>query len=179
MRKTIFVFCVLLASLSCALTASAQDSHSPGVDTSTEPAHFYHLKFVVQQLDADGKITNSRSYFTTVSTANKGYSNEESIRTDSQVPYPSTTNRFDYVDVGIDFDIHDVNDLGRQLSLHVKAAVRSYLPPAIAGASAISCHNQWESSLLIPIGKPTVIFTSDSLDSKGAMQVVATATPIP
>ena len=32
--------------------------------------------------------------------------------------------------------------------------------------------------VLIPIGKATVVFTSDSLDSKGSMQVVATVTPL-
>ncbi len=38
--------------------------------------------------------------------------------------------------------------------------------------------NKWQASVLIPIGKATVVFTSDSLDSKGSMQVVVTATPL-
>jgi hypothetical protein len=32
--------------------------------------------------------------------------------------------------------------------------------------------------VLIPIGKPSVVFTSDSLDNKGSMQLVVTATPL-
>ncbi len=190
MRKTIFVVCVLLASLACAPAASAQDNQSQSSDKATEPAHFYRLKLVVQELDADGKITNSRSYSTTVSTNDKDCCN--SIRTGSQIPIATSSSistgsgtpanvQFQYVDVGTNFDIHDVHELGQQLSLHIKAAIKSEGDQAVIAdvKEPIIRQNQWEASLLIPIDKPTVIFTSDSLDSKGAMRVVATATPIP
>lgn len=194
MRKTIFVVCVLLASLACAPAASAQDNQSQSAGKTTEPPHFYHLKLVVQELDAAGKVTNSRSYFTTISTGKElGYNANNSIRTESRMPMASGTfstggpsvmdTQFQYINVGTNFDIHDVHELGQQLSLHVKADISSFGGNAPVGGGNIHepiiRHNQWESSLLIPIDKPTVIFTSDSLDSKGAMQVVATATPIP
>ena len=38
--------------------------------------------------------------------------------------------------------------------------------------------NQWLAVVLIPIGKPTVVCASDTLDSKGSMQLVVTATPV-
>jgi len=38
--------------------------------------------------------------------------------------------------------------------------------------------NSWQASVLIPIGKPTVVFSSDALDSKGGMHFVVTATPL-
>jgi hypothetical protein len=36
----------------------------------------------------------------------------------------------------------------------------------------------WQGSVVIPIGKPTVAFSSDTVDSKGGMQLVVTATPL-
>lgn len=38
--------------------------------------------------------------------------------------------------------------------------------------------NTWQSRVLVPIGKRTVVFTSDSLDSKGSTRVVVTVTPV-
>lgn len=189
MRKTIFVFSILLASLAFMPTASAQDYQSQSASKTIEPAHFYHLKLVVQELDADGKVTNSRSYFTTVNTDKDSGAN--SIRAESHVPVgtgvfsagsPSNVEtQFQYINVGTKFDIRHVHELGRQLSLHVQADISSEGDAAVIGNNKepVIRHNQWEASVLIPIGRPTIVFTSDSLDSQGAMQVVATATPIP
>ncbi|MDE3062329.1 MAG: hypothetical protein KGJ51_04650, partial [Acidobacteriota bacterium] len=38
--------------------------------------------------------------------------------------------------------------------------------------------NRWRAPVLVPLGKPTVVFKSDSLDSKGSLQVTVTATPL-
>jgi hypothetical protein len=38
--------------------------------------------------------------------------------------------------------------------------------------------NKWDSSVLIPVGKPTLVFSADDLDSKGKMQVELTATKV-
>ena len=35
--------------------------------------------------------------------------------------------------------------------------------------------NKWDSTVLIPIGKATVVYSADDLDSKGKMQVEVTA----
>jgi hypothetical protein len=180
MRKMILFTSLLFASL-FSVPAIAQDNQSPQpADKTPTPAHYFHLTFAVQELGTDGKPINSRSYATTVSTDRR----DASIRTTSQVPVlsgpiGSNSTQYTFVDVGINFDIREVSELGHQLSLHVKAEVNSYLPPEKpADIAAVRRHNQWESSLLVPIGKPTTIFTSDSLDGKGAMQVTATVTPI-
>lgn len=185
MRKTIFVVCLLLASLACMPAASAQDNNAQSAGKSAEPVHFYRLKLVVQELNADGKITNSRSYSTIISTDLRSQ-RPNSIRTKTQVPESTSTIQkqdFTYVNVEANFDIHDMKEFGHQLSFHISADISSYAGNAPIGDSTwtqpVIRHNQWESSVLIPIDKPTVIFNSDALDSKGAMQVVATATPIP
>jgi hypothetical protein len=168
MRKTMQTFTLLLALLACA-PAFAQEQ-GPQL-----PTHFYRVSLIVQEVDSSNKPTNSRIYTTTVSTARDS---RGTIRTGSRVPV-MRTGGYDYVDVGINFDVHDVHEFDRNLSLNIKADISSYTPPENSAIAPVIRHNQWESPVLIPIGKPTVIFSSDSLENKSAMQVVATATPIP
>jgi hypothetical protein len=178
MRRTIFVVSVLLAALACPPASRAQDNNTQSAAKPAEPPHFYHLKLVVQELDADGKITNSRSYSTTISTDRQ--LGPVSIRTESNVPGPNTPGALRTIHIDAKFDINNnVHEYGRQLSFRIESVVDSYVPTDNGAPNPISRHNEWGAPVLIPIDKPTVIFTSDALDSKGAMQVVATATPIP
>jgi hypothetical protein len=192
MRKSILAACILFAAFAVPAISFAQDQEKPAEPTA--PVHFYHLTLTVQEVDSSNKPINSRSYATTVSTDNKNpFSN--SIRASSRLPVatgaiPSEEKtviaqnvQFTYVDIGTNFDIREVRESGRQLSLHVKADISTNAGNASLGSTnyqePIIHHNQWESPVVVPIGKPTIIFSSDSLDSKGAMQVVATVTPIP
>ena len=98
-----------------------------------------------------------------------------------RVAYAILLNAHDAEDTN--FDIREVKEQGHQLALHVKADISSNGGNASLGGGSnfqepIIRHNQWESPILIPVGKPTVIFSSDALESKNAMQVVATVTPI-
>ncbi len=38
--------------------------------------------------------------------------------------------------------------------------------------------NKWDSTVIVPLKKPTVLFSSDDLTSKRQMQLELTATPI-
>jgi hypothetical protein len=191
MRKSILAACILFAAFAVPAISFAQDQDKPAEPPA--PFHFYRLTLTVQEVDSAGKPTNSRSYATTVSTDNKNPSSD-SIRTSSRLPIASgafssgdKTNvqnvQFTYIDIGTNFDIRDVRDSGRQLSLHVKADISSNGGNVSVGNTTyqepIIRHNQWEGPVIVPINKPTVIFSSDSLESKNAMQVVATVTPIP
>ena len=178
MRKIVFLSSLLLASLACMPTL-AQDNSSPqpASNAPEPPIHFYRVNLVVQEVDSNGKPTNSRTYATTVST-DKFRSG--TIRAGSKVPIPSDRNgNFTYIDIGNNFDMRDVREFNRNLSINVKAEISSYTPSENAASQIVIRHNQWEAPVLIPIGKPTVIFSSDSLESKGAIQVIATVTPIP
>jgi hypothetical protein len=191
MRKSILAACILFAAFAVPAISFAQDQDKPAEPPA--PFHFYRLTLTVQEVDSAGKPTNSRSYATTVSTDNKNPSSD-SIRTSSRLPIASgafssgdKTNvqnvQFQYIDIGTNFDIRDVRDSGGQLSLHVKADISSNGGNVSVGNTTyqepIIRHNQWEGPVIVPINKPTVIFSSDSLESKNAMQVVATVTPIP
>jgi hypothetical protein len=178
MRKIAFVGSLLLLAVAVLLQpAGAQDapkSNEPAKASEATPTAFYHLLFVVQELGADNKPVNSRSYTTTVSTNNIG-----SIRTGSRIPVATGANQFQYLDVGVNFDIRHVTEVHRQLSLDLSTEISS-----LADAYDPNVHqpvirqNRWQASVLIPIGKATTVFTSDALDNKGSLQVVITAQPL-
>jgi hypothetical protein len=144
------------------------------------------LDFSIQELSPDGKPTNSRSYSTTVSTDHRG----TGIRTGSRIPIvtgAASANgenkqgvQFQYVDVGVNIDVRSTREVGRELALDLSAEVSS-LADASSPANQpdpVIRQNYWQATVLIPIGKATVVFSSERLESKGAMQLVVTATEI-
>lgn len=173
MRKSILAACILLTTFAIPAISLAQDKPAEAAKP-TEPIRYYRLTLIVQDVDSNNKPINSRSYVTTINTDR---SFRGSIRTGSRVPVPGPGG-ITYLDIGINFDVRDVQEVNRDLSLSVKAEISSYTPTEGSAIPPVIRHNQWEAPVLIPIGKPTVIFSSDSLESKNAMQVVAIVTPI-
>lgn len=183
MRRTIVVSCLLLFGLAFASHALTQDQPKQAEPVkAAEPAHYYHLELVVQELGTDGKPMNSRTYTTTVSTDDRG---SASIRTQSRIPFAvgATTSsllptQFQYQDIGVNIDARRAHDLGHQLSMDLTADISSVAERDPNLHEPIIRQNRWQATVLIPIGKPAVVFTSDTLDSKGSMQLVVTATPV-
>lgn len=189
MRKTallVFTCCVLISIPASGSKLLAQESTPAAQDQAKapEPApQFYHLEFVVQETGVDGKPTNSRTYSGTLSTSrnDRGFS----MRTGSRIPVATGTDnnkntQFQYLDVGVNIDARDAREAGEKLALSLNAEISS-----LAGTQTISGvnepvvrQNRWQAAVLVPIGKPTVVFTSDVLDSKGGMQLVVTATAV-
>jgi hypothetical protein len=187
MRKFALVCCFGILTMPFGLRTLAQESSNlqEAAKVPDGPARFYHLEFVVREIGEDGKPRNSRSYTTMVST--DVHDREMSIRTNSKIPVltsengPQSPAQFQYQDVGVNIDVRKTHEVDRQLSLDLVAVVSSVASASdIAGTrEPVFRENKWQASVLIPIGKPAVVFTSDSLDSKGSMQVVVTATPLP
>jgi hypothetical protein len=187
MRKTTIICCLLLLAVCWGHNAYAQDAAKPPETAKSPepPAHFYHLEFVVQETGADGKPTNSRTYSGTVSTnrSDRGFS----MRTGSRVPVvtggpapddKSMPVQYQYIDVGISIDARDAREEGDKLALSLNADISSLAgTPSPIGAGVIR-QNKWQAGALVPIGKATVVFTSDVLDNKGGMQLVLTVTPV-
>jgi hypothetical protein len=196
MRKITMLCCFLLLVPALALCVRAQDpAKAPETAKAPEaPTHYYHLQFVIQELGSDGKPTNSRTYSTTVSTGRTDHYG--AIRTGSRVPIitgalhgPTNTGdsklefQYQYLDVGVSIDTQNVHENGGQLSMLLKTEVSSLADSTHSSASELPNdpvirQNSWQASVLIPVGKPTVVFSSDALESKGGMQVVVTATQI-
>ena len=197
MRKFTIVCCLFLLTTAPVLRAGAQDTaKAPETPKAPEPpVHFYHLEYVIQEMGSDGKPTNSRTYSSIVSTDRTQHFS--AIRTGSRVPIitggshgpnsdlkgPQMEFQYQYIDVGVNIDAENVREVGNQLAIYLKAEVTSLAEGAPTTASASSLvndpvirQNMWQSSVLIPIGKATVAFSSDALENKGGMQVVVTAT---
>lgn len=166
------LFVMLVPSTICQETKKAvEPAHA-----STEPAHYYRLDFLIQELDAGGKVVNTRSYSATASAdPNKKY-DPTFIRAGSKIPVGAQ-----YIDIGVNIDAHDVRPIGHELAMNLSAEVGSLPAASGSGESASSStmpvirQNKWQGTVLIPLGKATVVFSSDLLDTKGTMQVVVTA----
>lgn len=198
MRKIVSLCFALLFIPALMLRAAAQETAKPP-ETAKAPepqARYYHLEFVVQELGTDGKPMNSRTYTTIVcnivcADRTERYS---AIRTGSRVPIITgalhgTTGdsklefQYQYLDVGVNIDTQDVHEIGQKLAVYLKAEISSLADSGHASASELPNdpvirQNTWQASVVIPVGKPTVVFSSDALDSKGGMQLVVTATPL-
>jgi hypothetical protein len=152
--------------------------------------HYYHLAFVVKELES-GKVINSRAYTMSIGTAENPSNNSfnsRSIRTGTRVPITdSKGGGFQYFDVGINFDCKNLIDLGDRLGIDVSADISSiqndspdgHPQTQVAAPSAPAIQqNRWNSQVVVVLGKPTVLFSSDEVTSKRTMQLELTATAI-
>jgi hypothetical protein len=152
--------------------------------------HYYHLAFVVKELEA-GKVINSRTYTMSVGTVenptNNSFNNR-SIRTGTKVPITDEKGRVTtYIDVGINFDCKNVMDLGDRLGIDVSADVSNIQNDSPDGhpqtqvavpSTSVIQQNKWTSQAVVVLGKPTLLFSSDEVTSKRTMQLELTATAI-
>lgn len=194
MQKTTIACILLLVTAGLGHKVFAQDQPSapqPSTHESAPPEHFYHLDFVVEDLNAEGKVVNSRRFSTTISTSSR---ETMSIRSGSRVPIatgsysgggdakgtsPLVNTQFQYVDVGANFDFRNAHEISGQLAFYLSSdlsSVAAAVDPNLR--EPVIRENKWQASVLIPIGKQSVVFSSDSVDSKGSTRVLLTATPI-
>ncbi|MGH9627454.1 MAG: hypothetical protein ACRD7E_03700 [Bryobacteraceae bacterium] len=145
--------------------------------TPAEQPKFYRLDFLVQEVEG-GKIVNGRAYSMIVSTASGGP--PASMRTGNRLPIQAGGN-FQYFDVGVNIDCREVRELENRLSLTINADISSVVtgPESTETTTAPVVRNtRWASGVIVPIKKPTIIFSSDDATSKRKMQLELTATPI-
>lgn len=171
----------LLALSAAPVCLLAQDE----VAAPKPPDHYYKLNLTVEQTNDGGQVINTRSYVATVFTGRES----QSIRTGSKIPVATGESngntQFQYIDVGVNFDVRNVKEVGDRLGFSLSAEVSSVAPgekPTVGmnprlGEPVIRS-NKWQSNVLIGIGKPTVVLSADDLDDKGKMQVEVTATRV-
>jgi hypothetical protein len=191
MRKLAFTICFLLLTACFDRTGIAQEASqsAPDHQVSEAAVHFFHLLFVVQEVGPDGKPNNSRSYTATVSTESRDIAT--TIRTNSRIAiatgsFSSEANKeqvnntqYQYVNLGVNIDVNATREIGRRLSTRITADISSLGDSSDANSHQPTIReNKWQATVLIPLDKPTVVFTSDSLDNKGSMQMVVTATAL-
>jgi hypothetical protein len=88
--------------------------------------------------------------------------------------------------VGVNIDCRSIKEAQRDLSLYVAAEISS-LPsepdqqPTTAATTRMAPavrQNRWSSWVIVPLKRPTLIFSSDDPTSKRQMQVDLTVAPI-
>jgi hypothetical protein len=179
-HKSIKLVLLLLLTWAAAATTIAQSPSSTPV-----PLKHYKVDFVVKEADANGHVTNSRSYSTILATNNQGDPNQ--IRSGNRVPIRVTSGESSggkdsiaYIDVGVNIDCRFVQEIDQKLAMKIKAEISSI--PAGAdlnsGLDPVIRQFQWNADVLIPPGMPTTIFSSDDVNSKTRIQLEVTAAPI-
>jgi hypothetical protein len=194
MRKIAALSVAVLFAVSLAAPCLAQDQKpdaKAGPRPATDDYHYYRLDFVLREVGEDGKVANSRAYSIIVGADDKNpaYIPPASIRTGSRIPVGAKSN-YEYRDIGVNIDcreVHLVQETGRadQIALRVGADISS-----IAGVSTdaseipgdgtppVLRQNKWDSIVMLPLNKPTVLYSSDNVSSKGKLQLELTATPV-
>jgi hypothetical protein len=134
---------------------------------------FFHLDFVLKELDG-AKVINSRAYSMTVSTVSKS-----TMKTGNKVPVQTggPSNNLTYVDVGVNLECHSVREVQNELTMRISAESSSAVNDQPSAAPLIR-QARWDSDVVVPLRKPTVIFSSDDPATKHQMQLELTASPI-
>jgi hypothetical protein len=183
MRTRILSSALLIAFLSAApLAVRAQSS---GSAQAKPEQHFLKLDFVVREVDPSGKVVNARSYTSSTVTGDEGF---RSIRTGSRVPVRTSDGngganvQYQYIDAGVNIDFGEAMLTGNEVSISVKGDVSSFAKPSeeVAGSASLKelviRQNKWDATVLVPLGKPTIIFSSDDVTTRNKMQMELTAT---
>jgi len=159
---------VLLIALNLTICSGQEVKASKAEATTTK---FYRLDFVIKEVE-DSRVINSRSYSAIVAT-----DSGSSLRTGTRVPY-STASEIHYLDIGVDIDTRRLKDLGNEIETNVSADISSIAPETQNASPPVVRHNRWDSVVVLPLRKPTVVFSSDDLTSKHKMQFEVTVTPV-
>jgi hypothetical protein len=136
---------------------------------------YFHLDFVVKELEG-GKVINARHYSATTVTGDHSCT----IRSGNKVPVQTGSSgpdsgQYTYVDVGVNIDCRAAKELDGSLALNVSAEISSAVS---AQKQPLIRQTKWSSNVIVPIGKPTVVFSSDDVTTKGQTQLELTATAI-
>ena len=163
-----------IAYLIAAAIATAQETPRPAPSNE-----FFRLEFSLKELES-GKVVNARSYQMMARTGEGGLS---SIRSGGKLPVAEKgAQGFQYIDVGVNIDVHRLTHIGDELTLDVTSEVSGAIEPAnpqtpLPGPPVVR-QTRWSSIVLIPIRKQTVLFASDDPTSKRQLQLEVTATPM-
>jgi hypothetical protein len=179
MRKLVSIYPVLVLFALFAVPAIAQEAKSQETATPAPKAdtRYYHLEFVLKELGDAGKVVNSRTYHTGVSTEGRN----SSVRAGTKIPIRvNDKDNIQYLDVGVNIDCNNARETAQGLALQITVEISSLANPTGSNEAStpVVRQNKWQSMTQLPIGKPTVVFSSDNLENKGRMQVEVTVTPI-
>src|SRR5271165_5727609 len=174
MLKRLAPFAIMIFLCASSTCAIAQQNESPQPATEalkrTPAVRYYRLDFVVRESD-QGKLLSQRTYSMGVAAAAVAERDWWSLRAGTKVPAGSN-----YVDVGFNIDVR-AEDVGSALQLRLKADLSS-IAPDVANVNLPPIRQmRVEEAVLVPISKPTVVFSAEDPSSKHQFQIEVTAVP--
>jgi hypothetical protein len=195
MRVSKFI-ALLLIVVSASLPAFTQSSLSKPASDLSKPAaetagqgwemkkemetRYFRLQVSVRELDGE-RVINHREFNVTVATEEHAL-RPVSIRSGDRIPSMVASKgapETEYLDLGIDFDVQNVEMHGDRLALRIDGHLTSLADPANTNPAALVIRsNSWGSRVLLHVGKPEIVFSSDDASSTHRFQVEITATEI-
>jgi hypothetical protein len=158
MKKLAFA---LLTLASLCTTAQAQKE-------AASAREFFRLDFTLKETE-NGKLVNTRS-FQMMAPADEA--SVSSIRSGDKIAVTPSNGTITYMDVGVSIDVHRIHRNNDELTLDISAETSSADSPTLIRQTRLN------STVVIPIRKPAVIFSADGPSAKRQLQVEVTATPL-
>ena len=148
---------------------------STGLAQSPEGSKFYKLEFTVKEIEGT-RAPSSRSYSMVATTDGPN----SSIRAGSKVAIPAVSGsaQLDFIETGVNIDCRSIKETQNELSLSVTVDISSAAQEGTPPAYPVIRQNKWSSNVVVPLRKPTLIFSSDDIITKRQIQLELTATPI-
>ncbi len=171
MPKTMKFVLIAVAATMFGSSSFAQSQESKQEDS----AKYVHLDFTIKELD-NGKTVTTRTYSTISSSGSGGGC---SIRTGDKIPVQTDKGATTYLDVGVSIDCNSLRLVGNQLALHITADITSQVPEGSKEGLPVIRQNRWNSSVIVPLGKVTTLFSFEGATTKRQTQLDLAATPIP
>jgi hypothetical protein len=185
---------ILSAILLAPALLCAQDTQSHPDTSSTQAGQHLKLVYRTLQIGADGKTLSSHSYSTIV-VANSAHPSTSKIRSNDRVPiatgsYASgngvvsslVNTQFQYQDVGTNIDTSGPQLSGNQFTANLFVSLNEVAKNDVVTEKTIPApvirQLSWQSDVIVTIGRPTVIFTSDNPSDTGKTELELTATEI-
>lgn len=180
--KWLCVLCALVMMVGVCFAQDKQDKKDDATATSApSDGRHYQVVFVAQELEG-GKVVSSRRYVTDMALTGPG-SASGSIRTGAKVPIPTGSfetggkenTQFTYVDLGFNVDFNRARLEGDKVFLWVAVDLSSTGPMENTQPHQPTIlQNKWSAGVTVPLGKPTVIFSSDDVSSRRTIQIELT-----
>ena len=138
-----------------------------------EESKVYQLDFQIRHLE-NGKVTSTRNH-SALAVTGVGHTGCQ-IRSGNRVPNGNTNN---YLEVGVNIDCKAAKEIGEKFSIQITAEI-SEVAPVDGSSSQLPIIRQirWNSTVLVPNRKATILFSSDDSGTKVTTQLEMTATPI-
>lgn len=180
-RITAILSAIFLAPVLLCAQDTQNNPEAPSAQTGP------HLKLVYRtlQIGEDGKAASSHSYSTIV-VANTGHASQSEIRSDDKVPIAVNSSsgnvEYQYQIVGTDIDTYGEKLSGDRLTVNLTVNLSEIGKSVVVAEKSITApvvrQLKWQSDVIVTLGKPTIIFTSDNPSDTGKTELELTATEI-